>query len=399
MTNSTLFQATPRKLQNAATSSGLRVGIDLYPLCRPMSGVGIYIKYLMRELLATSGDIDFSYPAAISRCSWAKSRRERIGEQLGSRGIQYDFRCFPGAELAGRLLPMQFARFSIDLYHITSTLCWFRPSRVPTIVTAYDLAWLRLPESIYPKPRHFDLGRYPRLLRQARHIICISEATRRDVAELARVPEDRLSVTRLAARPEFRPPEGVERATAKTRFSPDRPYFVALGTLEPRKNYPRLIEAFAEVVHCGAEHRLLIVGGKGPEFTKVSALIEKNKLGDRVELKGYLADGDVLECLWGADALVMPSLYEGFGLPVLEAMAAGTPVIASHAGSLPEVAGDAACFVDPVDVESIAHAMRRVGTDVGFQNKLRQQGFLQAAKFTWAETSTGTLAAYRLASA
>ena len=384
-----------------ARSGQLRVGIDLYPLCRPMSGVGMYIKYLMREMLDQApGDITFFYPSAVSAWWWPAVRRARIGQHLGSDAVRLSVRCFPGAEIAGRLLPMQWARFPVDLYHITSTLCWFRPSRVPTVVTAYDLAWMRLPESIYPKPRHLDLGRYPKLLKQARHVACISEATKRDVAEFAGVPEERLSVTLLAARPEFRPPQDeATREDKRKGISGDRPYLLAVGTLEPRKNYPRLIAAFAKLVATGAPHRLLIVGGDGPETGAVRAAIVKHGLQKHVELKGYLGDEQLIDHLWGADALVMVSLYEGFGLPVLEAMACGTPVIAARAGSLEEVGGEAAIYADPLDVDSIFAVLERVTSDRQLRENLKQVGLKRAEKFNWADTARRTIDAYRRACA
>jgi len=372
-----------------------RVGIDLAPLCGRLSGVGIYVKYLMRELLQRPG-VEWTYPAAATGLWRINRRRQQLATHLGPQGRQVACRWLPGAELAGRIVPLRWVVPRLDLYHITSTLCWFRPTGIPTVVTAYDIAWLRVPEEICPRPPHWGLRRLPGLFRSAQRVLCISETTKTDVAELAGVPEERLVVTPLAARPDFHPPaDESAREQARARLTGGKPFFLAVGTLEPRKNLPRLIEAFALLRRRGCEHRLVLAGSAGWGAAAVQEAIERHRVADAVDLAGYVDDAALREYLWAADAMVMVSLYEGFGLPVLEAMACGTPVVVSQAGSLPEVTGGAGLVVDPMDVDAISAALDKIAGDADLRERLRTCGLERQRRFTWQETARLTWNAYQ----
>ncbi len=219
-------------------------------------------------------------------------------------------------------------------------------------------------------------------------VLAVSAATRRDLIELVGVAEERIVVTPLAARPQFRPPAAEDdRHAARRRLSAGQPYFLSVSTIEPRKNLVRLIEAFAIARQRGCRQRLILAGTKHRGFEAVQRAIARTKLEPYVDLPGFVDDDTLLHYLWGADALVMVSLYEGFGLPVLEALACETRVIASSAGTLPEVVGDAGLLVDPLDVESIAAALEQVANSVDRPAVWRRKGTEQAARFTWSATA------------
>lgn len=173
-----------------------------------------------------------------------------------------------------------------------------------------------------------------------------------------------------------------------------RPYVLAVGNLEPRKNLPGLLRAFARLAP-EVPHDLVLVGAEGWLTGEIHATLDELRLGGRVRMTGFVEDADLPAWYGAADLFVYPSLYEGFGLPVLEAMACGAPVVTSNVSSLPEVAGDAALLVDPSDVDSIAEEMRRGLTDAALALDLRRRGQLRAADFTWDRTAEQTVAVYR----
>jgi glycosyltransferase involved in cell wall biosynthesis len=292
-------------------------------------------------------------------------------------------------------LPVLTRRGRLDLFHGTvNTLPPFLPC--PAIVTVHDLALLRWPEQV-PRRRHAFLSRaIPRAVRQARWVIAVSEATKQDVVRTFGIPPERVLVTPLGVDARFRPAEPGRLAAFRERHGLSDPYLLWVGTLEPRKNLPRLLEAFAQL---GSEipHRLVLVGPEGWRTGELAATLERLALGDRVRFTGFVSN-EVLP-LWyaPADLFLFPSLYEGFGLPILEAMACGTPVVTSNVSSMPEVGGDAACYADPESADAIAAAIRRVLNDPELRATMRARGLERAAGFTWARTADLTAAAYRQA--
>ncbi len=296
------------------------------------------------------------------------------------------------------LLGVGFDRFFRDalLFHSTEHL--LMPFRgVPTVLTVHDLIFKRFPA--YHKPlNRWYLGLTMHLYtRRADAIIAISQATKREIVETYGVPEDKIRVIHEAASPIFRPqtPEAVARA--KTRYGlPDR-YLLFVGTIEPRKNLVTLLEAFERVKKGGLTDALVVVGKKGWLYDDFFHRLEASPEKDSVVFPGFVPDEDLPAIYTGAQALVLPSLYEGFGLPVLEAMACGTPVIASSAGSLPEIGGDAALYVPPTDAEALAQALAEVLGSPQKAKEMRARGLARSAMFSWARTAKETLAVYRAA--
>jgi glycosyltransferase involved in cell wall biosynthesis len=236
----------------------------------------------------------------------------------------------------------------------------------------------------------------PWSLRRARHLIAISEFTKREIIDLFQLPPERISVTHLAARPAFRIlANPAALAGVRAKYGLRDPFILCVGTVEPRKNLTRVVEAFARVRQGGLPHVLVLAGQTYFAAKDIMATINRLHLEPYVTLVGYVPDEDLPALYNSADLFVYPSLYEGFGIPVLEAMACGTPVVASNATSIPEVAGTAALLVDPRDVTALADAMVRALTDPDLRKWLHGAGIDRARQFSWDQTAAATVAVYR----
>lgn len=271
----------------------------------------------------------------------------------------------------------------------------------PLAVTIHDLAVLRFPELFRGWHRRFLTALFPRLARRARVVFTVSEASRIDIVERLGVPADRVVATPLGVDPRFAAAAldtaAVERA--RDRFALPERYLLVVGALEPRKNIPALLRAMRALAGDPRARDLTLVhaGAPGWRLHDLRAEAESLGVGTRVRFLGFAPD-DLLPALYaGATAFAFPSRFEGFGLPVLEAMASGCPVLTSDVSSMPEVAGDAALLVDPDDDEAIADALARIWSDEPLRERLRAAGRRRAARFTWAETARRTAEGYERA--
>jgi len=174
-----------------------------------------------------------------------------------------------------------------------------------------------------------------------------------------------------------------------------KPYLLYIGTIEPRKNLTRLVEAFSRISEAFPTHQLVIAGMKGWMYEELFATIKTLKIDNKVVFTGFIDESDKPYLIGAAEAFIYPSLYEGFGIPVLEALACGTPTLTSNCSSLPEVAGDAALLADPTDIDDLASNIERLLADTELRNLLRENSLKQAALFDWAYTADQTLCAYR----
>ena len=287
-----------------------------------------------------------------------------------------------------RLLP------GATLFHATEHL--LLPLRnVPTVLTVHDLIFRRYPAHHKRLNRWYLNATMPLFCRRASHIIAVSEQSKRDVIAAYGIPPDKITVIYEAADPRFRPqpPEAV--AAVRARYGLPERYVLFVSTIEPRKNLSRLLAAFERVHAAGLADALVIVGKRGWLFDAFFADLERSPAREAVLFPGFVPDADLPAVYAGAQALAFPSEFEGFGLPVLEAMACGAPVVCSDTSSLPEVAGDAALLVDPLDVDALTHALERVLRDPALAADLRACGLAQAARFSWERAAAETLAVYR----
>ena len=287
-----------------------------------------------------------------------------------------------------RLLPQA------TLFHATEHLLPYL-RHTPTVLTVHDLIFERLPEHHKAMNRIYLRQAMPLFCRRATAIIAVSESTRRDLVALYGLPSTKITVIPEAAAPHFRPQSIEQIARVRDRLALPPRYLLTVGTIEPRKNLSRLVDACGPLFRDGNVDALVIVGGRGWLTKEFFAHLERSPWRERVILPGYVPDEDLPAVYACAALCVQPSLYEGFGLPVLEAMACGAPVCAADTTSLPEVGGDAARYFPPTDVEAITEAMRAVLGDASLAAELRRRGLERAAQFSWERTASETLALYR----
>ena len=372
------------------------IGIDASRSAAPQrTGTENYSLNLIRHLLALQSD--HCYRLYFNR---PPTRELRI--------TNYELRIMPFPRLWTHLrLSWEMARRPPDLLFIPAhVLPIIHPRR--SVVTVHDLGYLFYPEAHRFLDRlYLDFStRYN--ARAATHLIADSSATKRDLIERYGSKPDKITVVYPGYDETIFQPVRNEKAieAVKTRYGIVSDYILFVGTLQPRKNLVRLIEVFANMqvgkyasgqVDAGlqtckpANLQLIISGKKGWLYDQIFRQVEELGLEGRVVFTDYVPEWDLPALLSGARLFVFPSLYEGFGLPVLETMACGTPVVCSNASSLPEVVGDAAVLVDPLDVERLAAAMERVLGDEELRAKLIERGFEQARKFSWERCARETL--------
>ena len=270
------------------------------------------------------------------------------------------------------------------------------PSELPTLVSVYDCSFVRYPELCTPEVRAFE----PIVRRAVARGATVHTGSEFVADEIEEIFGNQLRASgRLVVIPLGVPALGepsalpAELATALD----DAPFVLAIGTLEPRKNFAHLVGAFGELASTHPDLRLVIAGHDGPARPAIDAAIARLETSTRarVILPGGVTDGERRALLGRATALAYPSIYEGFGFPMLEAMSVGLPVVAARAGSIPEVAGDAALLVEPTDEDGIAHALDRVVTDAGLRAELIGRGHDRVGAFSWDDTAQGLVRHYR----
>ena len=297
-------------------------------------------------------------------------------------------------------LPLELHALGLDLLHSPDFIPPFRrPCR--SVITVHDLAFLRFPGLMTGESQNY-YSQINHAVRSANHIIAVSESTKRDLVSLVGADERKITCVYEAAGPQFRPAGAAAITSVRQRYGLMGDYLLFVSTIEPRKNIPFLLQAYARMRETwpqGSEPpRLVLAGHKGWLYESIFAMRDELHLGDAVLCTGGVAVEDLPALYSGARAFVLPSLYEGFGLPVLEAMSCGAPVITSNTSSLPEVAGDAAILVSPQDLYGLAAAMQRLSLDEGLRMQMSVRGAAQAARFSWERAARETLAVYRAAS-
>ncbi len=353
----------------------MRIAIDTQATAGQATGFGRYVRNLVHALRAIApGDVTIVEIAKVRRNLRTPTRI--LWDQLG--------------------LPLVAATKRPDVLFapaFSAPVLW--PGKL--VVTCHDLIGRLFPNTFSRSARLYWANLLPRSMRHADHILTISETTKRDIVRLLGIPDNRITVTPLGVEPAFHPVQDAEAlARVRRHYNLPRPYCIAVGTIEPRKNYPFLIDTFA--VAKREDHDLVIVGKRGWDAAAVDQRVRQLHLADRVRVLEYVPEPDLVTLLSNATALLFPSRYEGFGLPVLEAMACGTPVVASTASAVPEVGGDAVLYADPADRSLWVEHMSRVIADVKLRQDLRARGLARAATFTWQQTAQRTLDAfYRVA--
>ncbi|HLC99714.1 MAG TPA: glycosyltransferase family 1 protein [Patescibacteria group bacterium] len=263
-----------------------------------------------------------------------------------------------------------------------------------TVLTIHDLAIYRNPEW-FPRQSFATRVLVPRSLAKATHIIAVSESTKNDLQQIFRVPQERVSVIYEGVREEPVNDAAKQSIFQKFRIDSERGFFLFLGTIEPRKNLVTLLSAYRALVKKFPDApRMIFAGGRGWNNEDVFSAIQKWGLNDAVRYVGYVSHEEKLVLMKNAQCLVYPSLYEGFGLPILESMSLGVPVLTSRTSSIPEVAGDAALLVDPNDDEEIAKGLEKFWKDESLRADIISKGKSRVKLFDWKKTAEQTLAVY-----
>lgn len=342
----------------------MRVAVDVRPLALSQAGIGRYVEGLLGALGKISG-LEI-VPLAIPRWLgpfWSP-RAERWWEEVWA--------------------PRRVARAGCDVVH--GTRYWVpEMDGVATVVTVHDLTFETVPDAYTPEARAYFSGRVKRVVAGAARIAVGAESVKRELVAWSGVAGDRVAVVPHGTPEGFSPGEGRHEG---------RPYILAVGTIEPRKNYAALVSALALMRQRQAGVRLILAGRRDRGWPAVEDSARRLRLEDAVTVVEKPTDGDLLRLYRGASLLAIPSLDEGFGFPVLEAMACGIPVVASNRGSLPEVVGTAGLLVSP-SPEPLADACVSILEDAALARRLRAAGIRRAAEFTWARAAEQLAAMYR----
>jgi glycosyltransferase involved in cell wall biosynthesis len=378
------------------------IGVNGLFLGQPTTGSGQYTENLLHELLRLDAENQYVLFCPSSEPVAGSKQLEAV-----SRGFDEHVLVTPFDNRNRRLAKLWFEqvsfphacrRLDLDLAHIPYFASPLFPM-VPTVVTVHDLIPL-----ILPAYRGSPLVRlYTRLVaaaaRKTQAIITVSQASKRDIVRCLHIPPERVHVTYEAAGQAFQPTEDeAQLAAIRQKYALPESYLLYLGGFDQRKNLSNSLRAFALLVNKHQRARLVIAGklsGRdSPLFPDPCRLARELSVQERVIFTGWVPEEDKPALLSGATAFVFPSLYEGFGLPVVEAMACGTPVVASNRSSLPEVVGEGGLLVEPTDAEALAEAMETLLVDDALRAELRQRALAQAAKFSWKQTALETLAVY-----
>lgn len=294
-------------------------------------------------------------------------------------------------------LPVELVTGKVDLFHATDFILPHTLSSTRTLLTVHDLSFIRVPETASPRLKAFLDAVFPRSVERADHVLATSLVTKNDLVDLYKTPADKITVLYSGVDQRFRRVEddrtlqSICQKYGLTGFD----YALSVGTVQPRKNYSGVIRALAEARASGLDLHYAIAGSTGWLEEEMRQTITSTGMKDYVHLLGYVDDQDLPALYSASRMLLMPSLYEGFGLPVLEAMACGAPVITSKTSSLPEVAGDAAILIEPTNPAEIRDAMLAVETNATLREQMVQKGYRQAKSFTWRRNASQLLSVYQ----
>ena len=371
----------------------MAIYIDISAAVHGRAGLGRYAESLARALVQ-------KYP---ERFAFFYNQDRKVSplaelESVPTRTVHAGYKPWRMVVWLGQFLGIGFERLvpEAELYHATEHLL-LPLRRVPTVLTVHDLIYHLFPEHHKPLNYLFLNRAMPLFVQRAKAVIAVSESTRRDLIRYYGISPDKITVIYEAAAPHFRPAPPEAIAAVRVRYGLPEDFILAVGTIEPRKNLSRLLEALQRLRQKGDNARLVVVGSKGWLYEGFFRHLEELQLGDAVLLPGYVPDVDLPAVYSAAKVYVLPSLYEGFGLEVLEAMACGTAVVCSHTSSLPEVGGEAAHYFDPTDVEEMAEAIATVWHNEALRAEMSRHGLAQAARFSWIRAAEETMAVYQRA--
>ena len=373
----------------------MRIGLDGKLLSLRAGGIGRYAINLTRAMLAEAAarrpDLEFVIFTA-------PQTSRRVMEEFRGSCDELFLNARSSVLRSLALIPAALRRMRVDVFHgMDHVGIPFVGRTGKYVVSVHDLIPLILPHTFPARHRAVVRLALARVRRQADRIIVPSHAVERDVLERLGVREDRVAVVAHGCEPRFQPaPDETALRPAAARYGLPPRYVLAVGTLEPRKNLTTLLRAFARLRGAAGDPPpgLVLAGARGWLDSSIHDTVRSLGLEDVVRVPGFIDDDDLPAVYRGAEMFVFPSLHEGFGLPLVEAMACGVPVVASNSSALPEVAGGAALLVDPRDVDALAAAIGRVLRDRALRERLRAAGIARAGQFSWETAARRTLDVY-----
>lgn len=355
----------------------MRIGIDCQALSqKKSSGLGRYTSQLVDCLQEVDKANEYVYLKPFSRFG------DRTYDRLAWENL---------------ILPVRAHLERLDLLHIPAFAApYFLKGIRCSVITIHDLIGKIFPEHLSTASRWYWGSWLPFVNSRANCIIVDSECTKQDVVKYLNVEPKKIRVVHLAAGNTFQVDNSKSKITALCqKLNIKQPYIFFVGNLEPRKNLSRVVEAFAKLTHKRKiNHQLVIAGTYSWDYHAISRLVRMHDVVEQVKFLDYVDDEELVTLYNGSDLFVFPSLYEGFGIPVLEAMGCGVPVLASKVSSIPEVAGDAAYYVDPYQVDEIESGMIKILSNKSLSDDLRRKGLEQCKRFSWKETARKTLEVY-----
>jgi glycosyltransferase involved in cell wall biosynthesis len=371
-------------------------------------GISRYIRYLLTELAKRPGQHE--YTIFVNGQEVIERLREIIRKDEGVQQTQITYIpvSWPESKPISRvaweqlMLPSLVRQRRIDVLHSpANVLPEMLPRRCAGVVTLHDLAFLRFPQVLTRSKRVYHNTFTMRSLRRARMIIANSNSTKQDAIELARIPAGRIQTVYLCIDERFsNVVHDEDRESFRQAHGLTGGYMLYLGTLEPRKNITRLIEAYARLrTVYGREEKLVLAGGKGWFYDSIFAKVQKLGLESEVIFTGFVSDAEQVLWYHAASVFVYPSLYEGFGIPVAEALACGVPVVTSNISSLPEAGATLALTIDPNDTEAMAEAIYKALTDEAVRERCRSHASSVAQRFSAQTMVEQTIAVYEQAAA
>jgi glycosyltransferase involved in cell wall biosynthesis len=370
----------------------MHIAIDAHAVGTRLAGNETYARHLVEALAEI--DQTNSYTLFVTRRAAEELFRDRWPNFTVRRTLPHT----PLVRIPVTL-EVELRRRPVDVLHVQFTAPPFAPC--PVVATVHDLAFEHLPETFRPNSWMQMRLTVRRTVRRAAHVLASSEHTRRDLIETYGLAPDKVTTTLLAAPPDFRPVENeTELRRVREKYGLPEEYVLAVGSIQPRKNLVRLIEAYSYLHQQGANSKLpalALVGKRAWLYGDTLRAVAGSGCAEKIIFTGYVSEDDLPPLYSGAACFVYPSYFEGFGLPPLEAMQCGAPVIAGNRTSLPEVVGDAGLQCDPFDTTALAEVLLRVLENPDLRAELRVKGLARARRFHWHETARLTLAAYQRA--
>ena len=369
----------------------MRIGYLTYGLDRAPTGIGRYAVGLLRALATIPNG------PQIVLLTTERTDHHRLWDRFERHALP-GCRLLPALLTLGNLAVSRAARrYRLDLVHDPNGIAPFLgpQGKVRRVVTIHDTFAYVASSTTSALDRWRYRHLLPRAVCKADVVLTDSHCSRSDLVRHLKLPPERVHVVHLGIDPCFAPvPEGAARRIARERYGIRLPYALYVGGINARKNIARLFQAYALVRRHHPDLTLVVAGKRQWQTAEIDAVFRQLGLEPYVQFTGYVADADLPALYSAAEVFVFPSLYEGFGLPPLEAMACGTPVVTSNVSSLPEVVGDAALTIDPYDVAGLAAAIERVLADAALRAELRAKGLARAQQFTWEHAARATLAVY-----